>query len=313
LSTKETKESEELEQELAFFRNQTKVLREKNRDLRNALLIAEADQGSKEPKEATQESLSDIRKIIADSKKQITEKLQQFKETIDEEPVSKDGSTTAAPTASADGKSSKAGAAPSAPKYGTKMEDAAQPSTDEISTSAEVESLAHQVDYLKKEIDRNEVFLEQSEMVNSRLRQLLAEHNIDVSEISKAINQASKTATSSTAIKKEELTPAVKETKQPDAKAAPSPKKEEKIKELDPAIVKVFTDFKGKIGGQISDEDIKLEILEFREKLMDMIPHSRVFYEMQVEYRKWKRGISSVKDLQKAIKGWEKTIADMME
>ena len=313
MSTKETKESEELEQELAFFRNQTKVLREKNRDLRNALLIAEADQGSKEPKEATQESLSDIRKIIADSKKQITEKLQQFKETIDEEPVSKDGSTTAAPTASADGKSSKAGAAPSAPKYGTKMEDAAQPSTDEISTSAEVESLAHQVDYLKKEIDRNEVFLEQSEMVNSRLRQLLAEHNIDVSEISKAINQASKTATSSTAIKKEELTPAVKETKQPDAKAAPSPKKEEKIKELDPAIVKVFTDFKGKIGGQISDEDIKLEILEFREKLMDMIPHSRVFYEMQVEYRKWKRGISSVKDLQKAIKGWEKTIADMME
>ncbi len=313
MSTKETKESEELEQELAFFRNQTKVLREKNRDLRNALLIAEADQGSKEPKEATQESLSDIRKIIADSKKQITEKLQQFKETIDEEPVSKDGSTTAAPTASADGKSSKAGAAPSAPKYGTKMEDAAQPSTDEISTSAEVESLAHQVDYLKKEIDRNEVFLEQSEMVNSRLRQLLAEHNIDVSEISKAINQASKTATSSTAIKKEELTPAVKETKQPDAKAAPSPKKEEKTKELDPAIVKVFTDFKGKIGGQISDEDIKLEILEFREKLMDMIPHSRVFYEMQVEYRKWKRGISSVKDLQKAIKGWEKTIADMME
>lgn len=308
MSTKELKESEELEQELAFFRNQTKVLREKNRDLRNALLIAEADQGSKEPQETTQESLSDIRKIIADSKKQITEKLQQFKETIDEEPLTKDGSTTA-PT---DGESSKT-SAPSAPKNGAKMAAAAQPSADGASTSAEVESLTHQVDYLKKELDRNEVFLEQSEMVNNRLRQLLAEHSIDVSEISKAISQASKTAISSTAVKREDPTPAAKEPEQTPAKATtPPPKKEEKTKELDPAIAKAFTDFEGKIGGQISEDDIKMEILEFRELLMNLIPHSRVFYEMQVEYRKWKRGTSSVKGLQKAINDWKKTIATTM-
>ncbi|MHA1154621.1 MAG: hypothetical protein ACTSQK_00805 [Candidatus Heimdallarchaeota archaeon] len=307
MSTDEKKDNEEMEKELAFFRNQTKVLREKNRDLRNALLIAESDQGSKEPKEATQESLSDIRQIIADSKKQITEKLQQFKETIDEDDPKTTDST---PT---DGESSKTGVAPSAPKYDTKMDAAGQPSTDGISTSTEIESLAHQVDYLKKEIDRNETFLEQSEMVNNRLRQLLVEHNIDLSEISKAINEASKTAISPTAIKKEDSKPAVKEPEQTPAKTATPPKKEAKTEQLDPAIAKVFTEFKGKIGGQISEDDIKMEILEFREKLMDMIPHSRVFYEMQVEYRKWKRGISSVKGLQDAIKAWEKTIADMME
>ncbi len=314
MSTKETKESEDLEQELAFFRNQTKVLREKNRDLRNALLISEAEQESKEPKETTQESISDIRKIIADSKKQITEKLQRFKETIDEESPSKDGSTTAPPTAGAEGKSGKVGeGAPSAPQYSAKMDNVAQSSTDGMNTSAEVESLAHQVAYLKKEIDRNEVFLEQSEMVNSRLRQLLVEHNIDLSEITKAISQASKTATSSTAITKEETASTGKESKHHEAKTTPSPKKDEKVEELEPAISKAFIDFEDKIGGQISDDDIKMEILEFRELLMNMIPHSRVFYEMQVEYRKWKRGISSVKGLQNAIKEWKKTIASMME
>ncbi len=315
MSTDEKKDDEEMEKELAFFRNQTKVLREKNRDLRNALLIAESDQGGKEPVEATQESLSDIRQIIADSKKQITEKLQQFKETIDEDdPLTKDDSKTTAPTTPAAGESNKTGVAPSAPKYDTKIDATGQPSTDGISASAEIESLAHQVDYLKKEIDRNETFLEQSEMVNNRLRQLLVEHNIDLSEISKAINEASKTAISPTAIKKEDSKPAVKEPEQTPAKtASPPPKKEVKTKQLDPAIAKVFTEFKGKIGGQISEDDIKMAILEFRELLMDMIPHSRIFYEMQVEYRKWKRGISSVKGLQDAIKAWEKTIADMME
>ena len=306
LSTDEKKDAEEIEKELAFYRNQTKVLREKNRDLRNALLVAEASQGqpADEPKETAQESLSDIRKIIADSKKQITDKLSQFKETIedeDEEKLDADKASTS--------DSSKVGGAPTAPKVETQMDAPSQ------SVSAEVESLKHQVDYLKKEIDRNETFLEQSEMVNNRLRQLLAEHNIDVSEISKAINEASKTAISPAAIKKEEPATPVAPAPEPVVKepVAVAPKKVEKTKELDPAIVKLFNDFKAKISGNIGEEDIKMEILELREQLMDLIPHSRVFYEMQVEYRKWKRGTSSVEALQKVIKDWENTIINTMD
>ena len=315
LSTEEKKEADELEKELAFYRNQTKVLREKNRDLRNALLVAEASQGRQEPEETAEESLSDIRKIIADSKKQITEKLSQFKETIDDGESEKIDASATPPTAE-----SKVGAAPTAPVVSTKM-DAPAVAQDAQAASAEVESLKYQVDYLKKEIDRIETFLEQSEMVNNRLRQLLAEHNIDVSEISKAINEASKTAISPTAIKKEESKPPEEEKKDeviPEpVKKEPvipvAPKKEEKPKELDPTVAKLFNEFKAKITGNISEEDIKMEILDLREKLMDYIPHSRVFYEMQVEYRKWKRGTSNVQQLQKIIKNWEQTIIDTTE
>ncbi|MCE7744990.1 MAG: hypothetical protein GPJ52_07645, partial [Candidatus Heimdallarchaeota archaeon] len=69
--------------------------------------------------------------------------------------------------------------------------------------------------------------------------------------------------------------------------------------------------FKAKITKRIGDEDIKLEILNLREELMDLIPHSRVFYEMQVEYRRWKRGSSSKDELKEAIKLWEETIASI--
>jgi hypothetical protein len=53
-----------------------------------------------------------------------------------------------------------------------------------------------------------------------------------------------------------------------------------------------------------------MEILDFREQLMGLIPHSRVFYEMQKEYRRWKRGTSSIENLKEALKEWEETIIE---
>ena len=304
--SEEEKSPEEKEKELAFYRNQTKVLREKNRDLRNALLLAESQQDTEESDETAQESLSDIRKIISDSKKQITEKLSQFKETLNDSDIAAESTTD--PTG-----------APTAPKYSTQMEGTevktGQPAAP-LSTEADV--LVRQVDYLKVEIDRLETFLEQSEMVNNRLQELLSKHNIDVSEITKAINEASKTAVSPKAIQKPEQvsTPAVTTPTVPikiehKLESKPEPKPEPKAKELDPAIVKLFDNFKTKISKRIKDEDITLEILNLREELMDLIPHSRVFYEMQVEYRRWKRGSSSKNELKEAIKLWEATIASI--
>jgi len=302
--SEEEKSEEEKEKELAFYRNQTKVLREKNRDLRNALLLAESQQESSESDETTQESLSDIRKIISDSKKQITEKLSQFKETLNESDITAD--STVDPTG-----------APAPPKYSTQMDSSeVTPSQPAAPLSAEADVLVRQVDYLKLEVDRLETFLEQSEMVNNRLQELLSKHNIDVSEITKAINEASKTAVSPKAIQKPEpvSTPTVTTTSVPikiehKLESKPEPKPKPKTKELDPTIVKLFENFKAKITKRIGDEDIKLEILNLREELMDLIPHSRVFYEMQVEYRRWKRGSSSKDELKEAIKLWEETIA----
>jgi len=285
LSEEESMNPDELQKELAFFRSQTRVLREKNRDLRNALLLAEAQQGAPvaAKDESTQESLSDIRKIIADSKQQITEKLSKFKETMDESDI------TAA----------KSGDTSIAEKKDTRT----------VSDDSEV--LMNQVEYMKREIDRLENFLEQSETVNDSLRMLLTEHNIDVSEISKAISQASKSAISETPttetiskpeVKIEEPTPVVKEK----PKETPKPEK----KALDPAVAKLFDTFKLQIE-TFTDEKITMEILELREGLMDLIPHTRVFYEMQIEYRRWKKGASSRENLKKEIQKWEETIATM--
>ncbi len=295
---------EEMKKELAFYRNQTKVLRVKNRDLRNAMLLSDSKQGTAELEEEAQDTLSDIRKVIADSKKQLQEKLSQFKkDTIEDEPE----------------KPSNAGSAPTPPNFATTMDE---PKAEESPVSAaqvvtastgDTDILNRQIEYLKEEIDRIETFLEQSEMVNNRLRDLLTEHDIDVSEISKAINEASKTAVSQKAVQQEEITPAKDEVK-PQAVVAtptPEPKPEPKIKKLDPVIVKLFDDFKKKLKSKIGEEDIKMEILNLREQLMDLIPHSRVFYEMQVEYRRWKRGTSSIDNLKKAIQDWEKTISSM--
>lgn len=300
--SEEEKSAEEAQKELAFYRNQTKVLREKNRDLRNALLLAESQQEPSGSEETAQESLSDIRKIISDSKKQITEKLSQFKETLNDSDITAE--STVDPTS-----------APAPPKHSTQMDGTEiKPSQPAVPLSAEADVLFRQVDYLKQEIDRLETFLEQSEMVNNRLQELLSKHNIDVSEITKAINEASKTAVSPKTIKKPEpvATPAVTTPAVPakiDPKPEPKPKP--KPKELDPAIVKLFDNFKAKMTKSIGDEDIKLEILNLREELMDLIPHSRVFYEMQVEYRRWKRGSSSKDELKEAIKLWEATIASL--
>jgi len=316
LSNEEEKQDlDELQKELAFYKSQTKVLREKNRDLRNAMLLTDAQQGKEEPvQETAQESLSDIRKIIADSKKTISEKLTQFKETIDDS--HKNGSTSAEKTSSDSSNN-----APSPPKFSAVMDT---PQSDavkqEVSTpsapiAAETEALQNQIEYLKREIDRIETFLEQSEMVNDRLRQLLTEHSIDVSEITKAINEVSKTAISPKAIKREESIAEPQTKVEEPVKDEPiEPKVEPKVepvkKELDPAVAKIFDAFKTKLDSGISEEDIKMEILELRETLMDYIPHSRVFYEMQVEYRKWKRGTSSVNDLKKAMESWKETIAN---
>jgi hypothetical protein len=304
--SEEEKSTEEKEKELAFYRNQTKVLREKNRDLRNALLLAESQPLPEETEETAQESLSDIRKIISDSKKQITEKLSQFKETLNETDITTESTvdTTGAPTPQ---------------KYSTQMDSAeVKPRQPTEPLSEEADVLVRQVDYLKQEIDRLETFLEQSEMVNNQLQELLSKHNIDVSEISKAVAEASKTAVSPKAIQKPApvSTPTVTTTSIPaKIETKPEPitetKPEPKLKELDPSIVKLFDNFKGKIGKRISDDDIVIEILNLREELMDLIPHSRVFYEMQVEYRRWKRGTSSKKELQEAIIEWEKTIASL--
>jgi len=296
--SEEEKSAEEKEKELAFYRNQTKVLREKNRDLRNALLLAESQQETEESEETAQESLSDIRKIISDSKKQITEKLSQFKETLNDSDITAD--STVDPTG-----------APAPPKYSTQIDGSeVKPSQPAAPLSAEADVLARQVDYLKVEIDRLETFLEQSEMVNNGLQELLSKHNIDVSEITKAVNEASKTAVSPKAIQKSEpiSTPAVTT---PTVPVTIEPKPEPKTKELDPAIVKLFDAFKAKLAKRIKDDDITLEILNLREELMDLIPHSRVFYEMQVEYRRWKRGSSSKDELKEAIKLWEETIASI--
>ncbi len=297
-------DTEEMKKELAFYRNQTKVLREKNRDLRNAMLLSDSKQGTTELEEEAQDTVSDIRKVIADSKKQLQEKLSQFKkDTIEAKPE----------------KPSNAGSAPAPPNFATTMDE---PKAEESPVSAaptvtastgDTDILSRQIEYLKEEIDRIETFLEQSEMVNNRLRDLLTEHNIDVSEITKAINEASKTAVSQKAVQQEEITPAKDEIK-PTAVVAtptPEPKPEPKIKELDPTIAKLFDDFKKKLKSKIGEDDIKMEILNLREQLMDLIPHSRVFYEMQVEYRRWKRGISSIDNLKKAMQDWEKTIASM--
>ncbi len=300
LSEEEINDPEELKKEIAFFKSQTRVLREKNRDLRNALLLSEAQQGTPGTQdETTQESLSDIRKIIADSKQQITEKLSKFKETMD------DSKTT--------------GLKSEAPVVETKTTSAVSVDTD---------VLVNQVEYMKLEIDRLENFLEQSEMVNDRLRMLLTEHNIDVSEISKAISQASKTAIKETPVAEPVIKPEVKKSDvvpEPVIREAPkattsepkattsepvvtSPKSEKKA--LDPAVAKLFDNFKVQIE-TFTDEKITMEILDLREELMDLIPHTRVFYEMQIEYRKWKKGARSLDKLKKEITKWEETIATM--
>ncbi|MHA1759135.1 MAG: hypothetical protein ACTSXA_00800 [Candidatus Heimdallarchaeota archaeon] len=293
MSEEEINDPEELKKEIAFFKSQTRVLREKNRDLRNALLLSEAQQGTPgTQEETTQESLSDIRKIIADSKQQITEKLSKFKETMN------DSETT--------------GLKSEAPVVETKT-------TSAVSVDSDI--LVNQVEYMKLEIDRLENFLEQSEMVNDRLRMLLTEHNIDVSEISKAISQASKTAIKETPVAEPVIKPEVKKSDvvlEPVIKEAPktSTSKPEvttpksKKKALDPAVAKLFDNFKVQIE-TFTDEKVTMEILDLREELMDLIPHTRVFYEMQIEYRKWKKGISSRDKLKKEITKWEETIATM--
>jgi hypothetical protein len=304
--SEENKTQDELAKELAFYRNQTKVLREKNRDLRNAILLAESREGTVEEKESTEDSLSDIRKIIADSKKQITDKLTQFKEDIEEE------------------KTKSGGSAPEPGKY--EMTTATSADQSSAPVSAETEVLVRQCEYLKEEVERLENFLEQSEMVNSRLQELLTKHNIDVTEITSAINEVSKTTISKKAIpvtepQKEPVIPepVIKQPVesievQPFVETKPTktePKPKPKEKKLDPEVTKLFDALRAKISTGIGEDDIKMEILTLREKLMDLIPHSRVFYEMQVEYRRWKRGTSSVKELQKVMKEWEKTIASM--
>ncbi len=304
MSEEEQNNFDDVQKELSFYKSQTKVLREKNRDLRNALLLAESKSGTAVPQETTQEAVSDIRKIIADSKKQITEKLSQFKETIHD---------------SNDATASTSGAP--APEISQST-----PSIDESSSasatvdSAEAETYKRQVEYLKEEIDRLEVFLEQSEMVNNRLRDLLTKHSIDVSEISKAINEASKSSVSEKEIKQpvvateseekiEPVKPIAEPTPPVESKPVVEQKEESVEKKLDPALIKLFDAFREKLIRNPTAEEIKLEILNFREQLMEMIPHSRVFYEMQVEYRKWNKNTSSINALRDALKEWEKTIA----
>jgi hypothetical protein len=292
--SEEINDPEELKKEIAFFKSQTRVLREKNRDLRNALLLTEAQQGTapEVQDETAQESLSDIRKIIADSKQQITEKLSKFKETMD------DSETSVA----------------------EKSEVKAPVVEQKDTVSADNDVLVNQLEYMKLEIDRLENFLEQSETVNDRLRMLLTEHNIDVSEISKAISQASKTA-----IKEVPITESVSEPKtkveivpEPVIREAPQvTAPETKVttpestkKALDPAVAKLFDNFKIQIE-TFTDEKVTMEILELREGLMDLIPHTRVFYEMQIVYRQWKKGSGSRANLKEEIKKWEDTIATM--
>lgn len=307
----EEKSFDELKKELEFYKNQTQVLREKNRDLRNAMLLSDSQAATAEdPEETAQESLSDIRKIIADSKKQISEKLTRFKESIEDSGEISDESST--PEISS-GTSS----APTTPKFSTQIDSTSSdnikpPQVTPSSTSSIVENDAifYQVDYLKKEVERLEIFLEQSERVNSKLQQLLVENNIDISEITKAIDGASQTAISGTAIKRTEST--VSDIK-PDIVATSSVKEElEKESKLDPSVQKIFDEFVSKVESGISNEEITLGILEFRETLMNYIPHSRVFYEMQIEYRKWKKGTSSVKDLKEAMKEWANTITSSL-
>jgi len=312
--SEEPKNSDEIQKELNFYKNQTKVLREKNRDLRNALLLAES-KGSSETveQETTQESLSDIRKIISDSKKQITEKLSQFKETIHDANLSTNDSIEPAP---------------STPQYTASIDETSNVKPSAVASptaiSVEDEVLKRQVEYLKEEIDRLEIFLEQSEMVNNRLRDLLTEHSIDVSEISKAINEVSKSAISEKGIKQpivtsepEQVTEPVKQIiEQPITTIPPKPavvqKTDSEKTKLDPEIIKLFDIFREKLNRNPSTEEIKLEILNFREQLMELIPHSRVFYEMQVEYRKWNKDSSSINSLKDALKEWEKTITSTL-
>jgi hypothetical protein len=307
MSEFDDKDVDEIKKELSFYRNQTQVLREKNRDLRNSLLLAESQQGAVEQQETTEDSLSDIRKIISDSKKQITEKLSKFKEDIDKKETL-EKTTEGAPV----------------------------PAKQELvaPASGQVDVLNRQCEYLKEEVERLENFLEQSEMVNNRLRELLTKHNIDVSEISQAISEASKTAISQKAVvtpeavvksepAKSEVIPEpvirqpakVEQTAEvtpPVVESKPEPKpKIEPVKKLDPEVAKLFKDLREKLTKNLGEEDIKMEILNLREQLMDLIPHSRVFYEMQLEYRRWKRGTSSVKQLKDVMQEWEKTIASM--
>ncbi|MBN1329224.1 MAG: hypothetical protein JXA54_07100 [Candidatus Heimdallarchaeota archaeon] len=313
MSEEEPNNMDEIQKELNFYKNQTKVLREKNRDLRNALLLAESKGGLvSEEQETTQESISDIRKIIADSKKQITEKLSQFKETIHD---------TDLPS------NTQEKLAPSAPQFNTSIDETSnvKPSTIASTTinSVEDEVLKRQVEYLKEEIDRLEIFLEQSEMVNNRLRDLLTEHSIDVSEISKAISEVSKSAISEKGIKQSVASDSIEQVKEPikqkieplttiPPKPAVVQKMESDEKKLDPKVAKLFEAFREKLSRNPNTEEIKLEILNFREQLMDLIPHSRVFYEMQVEYRKWKKDSSSIISLKDTLNEWEKTLASML-
>ncbi|MFW9921990.1 MAG: hypothetical protein ACFFDW_01750 [Candidatus Thorarchaeota archaeon] len=315
MSPEEEKSVDDLKKELDFYKNQTQVLREKNRDLRNAMLLSDSQAPSTEQtEEATQESLSDIRKIIADSKKQISEKLTRFKESIED---SNDASEVSSAQTSTSEITSSNSSAPSPPKFTAQMDSSSKEAKKDSDvapvSSAETEAILYQIEYLKKEVDRLETFLEQSERVNSKLQQLLVENNIDISEITKAIDVASQTAISGTSIKKSEpassaakvesISPPVTETI---TKIEPTVEKEA---ELDPIVQKIFDEFTTKITSGINNEEITLGILEFRETLMNYIPHSRVFYEMQIEYRKWKKGTSSVNDLKDAMKEWAKTIA----
>ncbi|MEA2070577.1 MAG: hypothetical protein U9O98_04730 [Asgard group archaeon] len=297
------KELEELKQELAFYKSQTKVLRKKNRDLRNALLLAEAkgDEKKKEPRETAEESVSDIKKVIADSKKQISQKLSEFKKTLED----KEGAKAVV-------KKSPGGAP--------------EPKTSTLQEPVEAESLKNQVTYLKREVDRLEKFLEQSEMVNDRLRVLLAEHSIDVSDIQKAIHESSRSVLSQEGkkIQQKQQQKVTKEKVEPKPKQEPiqpqptkipqtqTPTKKEEPVKLDPAIKKIFDEFRQELTKGLQTEEIPMELLEVRDKLMELIPHSRVFYEMQREYRLWKRGNRSVADLQESLETWEKTIADTL-
>lgn len=310
MSSEEEKSMDELKKELEFYKNQTQVLREKNRDLRNAMLLSDSQTtATEQPEETAQESLSDIRKIIADSKKQISEKLTRFKESIEDSNETSDESST-----------SDISSAPSTPKFSTQMDgktsntETSPQVTSSSASTTENEAILYQIDYLKKEVDRLEIFLEQSERVNSKLQQLLVANNIDISEITKAIDGASQTAISGTAVKRPETV--IPESK-PDVVSptiTQSSIKEEPKKEvkLDPSVQKIFDEFIRKVESGISNEEITMGILEFRETLMNYIPHSRVFYEMQIEYRKWKKGTSSIKDLKDAMKEWANTIASTL-
>ncbi|MBD3191976.1 MAG: hypothetical protein GF308_15115 [Candidatus Heimdallarchaeota archaeon] len=333
--SEEEKSIEELKRELDFYKSQTRVLREKNRDLRNALLLAgaEEEKTKTEPQETAEKSLSDIRKVIESSKKQISSKLSELKESIEKPGEQKPISMDTPPQPPSSGTPPVAEPVPKvteeSPKKGELSPDSAKPS---LQDSAEFDVLKRQVDYLQREIERLETFLDQSERVNNRLRELLSEHSIDVSEISRVIQEASKTATAKeagtarvSASPSSSTSPEVTTTSQGQLEKAPiqspgsqdtssSMISEERKRELDPTIAKVFEDFEEKINRENTTKDeITLEILDLREQLMELIPHSRVFYEMQMEYRRWKRGTSSKERLQEAIKSWKKTIASTSE